>query len=141
MTYLKKPINYKKYSNVKLSLSEIVNQTPLLLTLSHLPILDSNTMDSMETTEITEESSKPSRPEKKVKTNDYGIETRKIAVPKHRFAPLKENWLKIFNPVVEHLKLQIRFNLKTRNVEIRTGKETQNISDVQKGKNLNITAL
>ena len=98
-------------------------------------------MDSMETTEITEESSKPSRPEKKVKTNDYGIETRKIAVPKHRFAPLKENWLKIFNPVVEHLKLQIRFNLKTRNVEIRTGKETQNISDVQKGKNLNIKAL
>ena len=93
-------------------------------------------MDSMETTDIAEESSKPSRPEKKVKTNDYGIETRKIAVPKHRFAPLKENWLKIFNPVVEHLKLQIRFNLKTRNVEIRTGKETQNISDVQKGKNL-----
>merc|ERR1719458_2489321 len=40
--------------------------------------------------------------------------------------------MKIFNPVVEHLKLQIRFNLKTRNVEIRTGKETQNISNVQK---------
>merc|ERR1719361_2643804 len=40
--------------------------------------------------------------------------------------------MKIFNPVVEHLKLQIRFNLKTRNVEIRTGKETENISNVQK---------
>ena len=27
--------------------------------------------------------------------------------------------LKIFTPIVEHLHLQIRFNLKTRNVEIK----------------------
>ena len=34
------------------------------------------------------------------------IEVRKVAVPKHRFTPLKENWMKIFTPVVEHMKLQ-----------------------------------
>lgn len=44
---------------------------------------------------------------------------RKIAVPAHRYTPLKENWMKIFTPIVQHLNLQIRFNLKSRNVEIR----------------------
>lgn len=44
---------------------------------------------------------------------------RKIPVPANRYTPLKENWMKIFTPIVEHLHLQIRFNLKTRNVEIK----------------------
>ncbi|RXN01389.1 hypothetical protein EOD39_6948 [Acipenser ruthenus] len=57
---------------------------------------------------------------------------RKIAVPSHRYTPLKENWLKIYTPIVEHLQLQIRFNLKTRNVEIKTCKETQDISSLTK---------
>jgi len=60
------------------------------------------------------------------------VEVRKVPVPKHRFTPLKDNWMKIFTPVVEHLKLQIRFNVKDRNVEIRTWKETEDISNVQK---------
>ncbi|KAG5682733.1 hypothetical protein PVAND_012066 [Polypedilum vanderplanki] len=44
---------------------------------------------------------------------------RKIAVPVHRVTPLKDNWMKIFSPIVEQLKLQIRYNIKTRQVEIR----------------------
>ncbi|XP_014469436.1 PREDICTED: RNA-binding protein pno1 isoform X2 [Dinoponera quadriceps] len=59
-------------------------------------------------------------------------EQRKVAVPAHRYTPLKENWLKIFTPIVEHLKLQIRFNIKTRNVEIRTASDTPDISNLQK---------
>ena len=90
-------------------------------------------MDTMEVAEISEQNAKAAAPEKKSKSNDHGIETRKIQVPKHRMVPLKENWLKIFNPVVEHLKLQIRFNLKTKKVEIRTSKDTQDISNLQKG--------
>lgn len=57
---------------------------------------------------------------------------RKIPVPANRYTPLKENWLKIFTPIVEHLGLQVRFNLKTRSVEIKTCKETKDVRSVQK---------
>lgn len=40
--------------------------------------------------------------------------------------------MKISAPIVEHLKLQVRFNLKTRNVEIRTAPETSDIAYLQK---------
>lgn len=59
-------------------------------------------------------------------------EMRKIPVPAHRYTPLKENWLKIFTPIVENLQLQVRFNLKTRNVEIKTCKETHDIGSLTK---------
>ncbi|XP_039593825.1 RNA-binding protein PNO1 [Polypterus senegalus] len=57
---------------------------------------------------------------------------RRIPVPSHRYTPLKENWMKIFSPVVEYLHLQIRFNLKTRNVEIKTCTETKDINSLTK---------
>uniref|UniRef100_A0A023F8C3 Putative rna-binding protein pno1p n=1 Tax=Triatoma infestans TaxID=30076 RepID=A0A023F8C3_TRIIF len=66
------------------------------------------------------------------KSKHSNVEYRKVPVPQHRFAPFKENWMKIYTPIVEHLKLQIRFNLKTRNVEIRSCPETEDISYVQK---------
>ena len=44
---------------------------------------------------------------------------RKIHVPPNRFNPLKDNWMKIYTPVVDYLKLQIRFNLKSRNIELK----------------------
>ncbi|ESO85372.1 hypothetical protein LOTGIDRAFT_205824 [Lottia gigantea] len=59
-------------------------------------------------------------------------ELRKIPIPSNRYTPLKKNWLKIFTPIVEHLHLQIRFNLKTRNVEIKTCKATTDIRALQK---------
>lgn len=65
-------------------------------------------------------------PVKREKLSD-GLEMRKISVPAHRYSPLKENWMKIFSPIVEHLHLQIRFNLKNRQVEIRTCKATEDI--------------
>nr|XP_033795001.1 RNA-binding protein PNO1 [Geotrypetes seraphini] len=59
-------------------------------------------------------------------------EMRKVPVPAHRYTPLKENWMKIFTPIVEHLQLQVRFNLKTRNVEIKTCKETKDVGALTK---------
>ncbi|MEE6474506.1 hypothetical protein FKM82_010405 [Ascaphus truei] len=59
-------------------------------------------------------------------------EMRKIPVPSHRYTPLKDNWMKIFTPIVEHLQLQVRFNLKTRNVEIKTCKETTDVGALTK---------
>ncbi|XP_059374147.1 RNA-binding protein PNO1 [Carassius carassius] len=55
------------------------------------------------------------------------VEMRRVPVPAHRYTPLKENWMKIFTPIVEHLQLQVRFNLQTRNVEIKTCRETSDI--------------
>lgn len=50
-----------------------------------------------------------------------------------RYTPLKDNWLKIFTPLVENLKLQVRFNMKARQVEIRVSDETPDVSNLQKG--------
>ncbi|CAH1117243.1 unnamed protein product [Phaedon cochleariae] len=72
---------------------------------------------------------------KKVRTQSFSEtkdDVRRIPVPTHRYTPLKENWLKIFTPVVEHLQLQIRFNLKSRNVEIKTYEDTKDIANLQK---------
>lgn len=61
------------------------------------------------------------------------IESRKIAVPPHRMSPLKNSWPKIYPPLVDHLKLQVRMNLKTKTVELRTYKATIDPGALQKG--------
>lgn len=33
--------------------------------------------------------------------------------------PLKRHWMEIYTPLVEHMKLQVRMNIKSRTVEIR----------------------
>ncbi|QQP41939.1 RNA-binding protein pno1 [Caligus rogercresseyi] len=69
----------------------------------------------MDTEESSKETQKSIVPPVKREKLSNGLEVRKVPVPNHRYTPLKENWLKIFSPVVEILKLQIRFNLKSRN--------------------------
>ncbi|KAJ1822614.1 pre-rRNA-processing protein pno1 [Coemansia sp. RSA 2675] len=59
-------------------------------------------------------------------------EIRRIRVPPHRFSPLKADWLKIYSPIVEYLKLQIRMNPKTRMIEIRSCAETEDVGAIQK---------
>lgn len=63
---------------------------------------------------------------------DNKVDMRKIFVPNTRLTPLKQNWLKIFSPIVEHLKLQIRFNHRTKTVEIRPSPTTEDIAVLQK---------
>ncbi|CAB3411286.1 unnamed protein product [Caenorhabditis bovis] len=59
-------------------------------------------------------------------------EFRNIPVPKHRYTPLKENWVNIFTPIVKNLGLQVRFNLKKRRVEIRNPEDREDTTDLQK---------
>lgn len=41
--------------------------------------------------------------------------------------------MKIFTPVVDQLLLQIRYNVRSKQVEIRLGPETKDPSNLQKG--------
>eukprot|EP00127_Corallochytrium_limacisporum_P002556 Clim_evm113s128 gene=Clim_evmTU113s128 len=59
-------------------------------------------------------------------------ELRRIPVPNHRYTPLKENWNKVYAPLVEQMKLEVRMNLKNRSVEIRNGPHTEDIGSLQK---------
>ncbi|KAJ3273260.1 pre-rRNA-processing protein pno1 [Terramyces sp. JEL0728] len=58
--------------------------------------------------------------------------SRRIPIPPHRLTPLKKDWLKIYTPLVEHLKLQIRMNLKKKSIDLKTSDETEDIGAIQK---------
>ncbi|PWY76350.1 eukaryotic type KH-domain (KH-domain type I) [Aspergillus sclerotioniger CBS 115572] len=63
----------------------------------------------------------------------YRVESRKVPVPPHRMTPLKASWARIYPPLVEHLKLQVRMNIKNRAVELRTSRFTTDTEALQKG--------
>jgi len=42
-------------------------------------------------------------------------------VPQHRLTPLKEAWLKLYEPVTQNLKLDMRMNLKSKKVGTAAG--------------------
>merc|ERR1719247_3564502 len=60
-------------------------------------------------------------------------QVRRIAVPAHRMTPLKSCWVELIDPLVQHLKLQVRMNTKRRCVEMRSSEHTPEISYLQKG--------
>jgi len=91
--------------------------------------------DLMDTTENNNTNSEIKRPNFQpavVESSESTREFRKVPVPPHRYTPLKENWMKIFNPIVEHLHLQIRFNMSKKLVEIRSCKDTSDVGNIQK---------
>lgn len=59
-------------------------------------------------------------------------EYRKITVPANRMKPLKENWTTIVKALVEHMKIQVKMNVKMRCVELRTYETTEDVSAIQK---------
>lgn len=60
-------------------------------------------------------------------------QTRRIPVPSNRLTPLKSHWMEIYQPLVKHLKLQVRMNLRTRAVELKTSSATTDLGALQKG--------
>lgn len=37
-------------------------------------------------------------------------------MPQNRLTPLKESWMKLYQPVTDHMQLDMRMNLKTKKV-------------------------
>lgn len=60
-------------------------------------------------------------------------QTRKVIIPQNRMTPLRDSWMKIYTPLVEHMKLQVRFNPKVRTVELRNCPNTTETGALQKG--------
>lgn len=80
-----------------------------------------------------DEDGKPRFSHSTVKKTYVKPETRRIPIPPHRLTPLKHCWTKIYQPLVEFLNLQVRMNLKTKSVEIRTCNLTKDNYVLQKG--------
>uniref|UniRef100_A0A336KSW6 CSON014652 protein n=1 Tax=Culicoides sonorensis TaxID=179676 RepID=A0A336KSW6_CULSO len=78
---------------------------------------------------FSEATTDTARPQKKSKQSE--LDVRKIPVPLNRRAALKENWLKIITPIVEKLQLQIRYNIKAKQIEIKLSKEAD-VANLQK---------
>ncbi|CAI9634953.1 eukaryotic type kh-domain (kh-domain type i) [Alternaria burnsii] len=82
---------------------------------------------------MTDESGKPKFPAAKSIPLAFRREQRKVPIPPHRMTPLKNSWPKIYPPLVEHLKLQVRMNTKAKAVELRTSSATIDTGALQKG--------
>jgi RNA-binding protein PNO1 len=59
-------------------------------------------------------------------------DSRKVPVPPNRFSALKSQWMDIYTPIVEQLKLEIRMNTKSKHVELRTSKDTEDIAVIDR---------
>jgi RNA-binding protein PNO1 len=57
---------------------------------------------------------------------------RRVLVPMNRMKPLKENWTTIVKALVEHMKIQVKMNVKGKCVEMRSCDSTADVSALQK---------
>lgn len=72
--------------------------------------------------EIVDEEDRPHFPQVQNDDGSFRVQSRKVPVPPHRFSPLKSNWPQIYPPLVDHLKLAVRMNVKNKAVELRNSK-------------------
>ena len=75
----------------------------------------------------------PNYPPVSASTDSTGDDYRRVRCPASRLTPLRNQWDSLMSPIVEYLKLQIRFNPKTRSVEIKTSEFTEDPGAAQKG--------
>jgi RNA-binding protein PNO1 len=113
---------------------EATTATPLLSMTTVTPPTEEPVASlSMEDTPMTDETGRPKFPAAKSIPLAFKREQRNVPVPPHRLTPLKSTWPKIYPPLVEHLKLQVRMNMKSRAVELRTSSATTDTGALQKG--------
>lgn len=52
-------------------------------------------------------------------------EFRRVSIPQHRMTPLKRDWVNLYTPMVEHLGLQVRMNVRRRAVELKVSLDSR----------------
>lgn len=60
------------------------------------------------------------------------VQTLSVDISAKKMALIKREWFKIYTPIVELCKLQIRMNLKTMKIDLRTCAETENLSVLER---------
>ncbi|GAB5590257.1 pre-rRNA-processing protein pno1 [Umbelopsis nana] len=124
-----------KLASKNTAMEEIVDEDEVLIDAESLP---TSTLEKESTMQVDQgEGSADDKPVfKPLKAKQMAStsnQARKIPIPPHRLTPLKKNWLQIYSPLVEHLKLQVRYNTKSKAVELRMSKQTEETGALQKG--------
>lgn len=66
-------------------------------------------------------------------TAAHVTQERSVPVPPQRMTPLRTAWPKIYPPLVQHLKLQVRMNIRKKCVDLRTSPLTTSAGALQQG--------
>lgn len=82
---------------------------------------------------INEEAEPMEEGEKSAKIPALAPEIRRVPIPQNRRTPLKANWEQIIDLIVNQLKLNIRYNVKKRCVELAKNEMTSDLNALQKG--------
>ncbi|CAH8384859.1 unnamed protein product [Eruca vesicaria subsp. sativa] len=59
-------------------------------------------------------------------------DSERLPIPPNRYTHLKKAWLGIYGPVYEHMKVDIRMNLESYKVELKTRADTPDVSNLSK---------
>merc|ERR1712244_28763 len=60
-------------------------------------------------------------------------EMRRVHVHAPRMGLLRDSWVELIQPLVEHMKLQVRMNTKRKAVELRRSPGCTDVNALQKG--------
>ncbi|KAL8680186.1 MAG: hypothetical protein Q9224_000165 [Gallowayella concinna] len=130
---LRRPDELAEASAIPLPPDTDIDDDVLVETAATVPAQNLAPASDQRTAMDIDEEGRPRFPPAKPVEAVHRSETRKVLVPPHRMTPLKSSWAKIYPPLVEHLKLQVRMNVKAKAVELRTSKYTTDSGALQKG--------
>ncbi|XP_047338302.1 RNA-binding protein PNO1-like [Impatiens glandulifera] len=57
---------------------------------------------------------------------------REVAVPRHRYTPMKNAWMDIYTPVYDQMHIDVCMNMKARKIVLKTLADTPDVSNLQK---------
>jgi len=131
---VEEPQNVQEVHDVPPQGNEVENDDEMLIDTENVPSheLQQQGKADAQTVEL-DELGKPKFSGEAQSNMKVKLESRKVPVPPHRMTPLKNVWTKVYPPLVDHLKLQVRMNLKTKTVELKTNKSTTDPGALQKG--------